>query len=145
MAATPAIASDPNNPGNVLASAVDAEVAKFRELEEELQKLQSDMQILESQLTENRMVQMELDLVDESCKVYKQIGPVLMKQDLEEARDTVKKRLEFIGGEKQKLESKITDVEQKGIQLSQKIQGMQRQLQDTTAQAVQSIAQQHYK
>ena len=143
--ATSAIASDPSNPGNVLASAVDAEVAKYRQLQEELQRLQSDMQIYESQLTENRMVQQELDLVDEASRVYKQIGPVLVLQDVEDARDTVKKRLDFIGGEKTKLESKINELEQKGIELSQTIQKMQRQLQETTAQAVQSVAQEHYK
>jgi chaperonin cofactor prefoldin len=31
--------------------------------------------------------------------IYKQVGPVLIKNDLDEARDTVDKRLEFISGE----------------------------------------------
>ena len=31
--------------------------------------------------------------------IYKQVGPVLIKNDLEEAKETVTKRLEFIEGE----------------------------------------------
>ena len=31
--------------------------------------------------------------------VYKQVGPVLIENDLNEARETVEKRLEFIVGE----------------------------------------------
>jgi len=31
--------------------------------------------------------------------VYKIVGPVLMSQPLDEAKNTIEKRLEFIGGE----------------------------------------------
>ena len=47
----------------------------------------------------------ELDVCDqevsEGCDVVvlKQVGPVLIKNDLDEARETVGKRLEFITGE----------------------------------------------
>ena len=47
----------------------------------------------------------ELDVCDQEASegneaiVYKQVGPVLMKNDLHEAKDTVEKRLEFISGE----------------------------------------------
>ena len=47
----------------------------------------------------------ELDVCDQEASegsdvtVYKQVGPVLMKNDLDEAKDTVEKRLEFISGE----------------------------------------------
>ncbi len=34
-----------------------------------------------------------------NCVIYKQVGPVLIKNDLDEARETVDKRLEFISGE----------------------------------------------
>ncbi len=33
------------------------------------------------------------------CVIYKQVGPILIKNGLDEARETVEKRLEFISGE----------------------------------------------
>lgn len=41
----------------------------------------------------------ELDLLDADSTVYKLTGPVLIKQDLAEARQNVGKRLEFINSE----------------------------------------------
>lgn len=41
----------------------------------------------------------ELDLLESANIVYKLIGPVLVKQDLDEAKATVTKRLEYINGE----------------------------------------------
>jgi hypothetical protein len=47
----------------------------------------------------------ELDICDQESSsgsdsvIYKQVGPVLIKNDLDEARDTVEKRLEFITAE----------------------------------------------
>ena len=41
----------------------------------------------------------ELDVIEPDGNVYKLIGPVLVKQDLEEAKQTVKKRIEYISAE----------------------------------------------
>ena len=41
----------------------------------------------------------ELDVIEADGNVYKLIGPVLVKQDLEEAKQTVGKRIEYITGE----------------------------------------------
>ena len=38
----------------------------------------------------------ELDLVEDGGVVFKLMGPVLVKQDLSEAKQTVEKRLEYI-------------------------------------------------
>lgn len=38
----------------------------------------------------------ELDLVEDGGVVYKLMGPVLVKQDLSEAKQTVEKRLDYI-------------------------------------------------
>ena len=126
-----------------MASMVDAETAKFRELQSELQKLQSDLQIVMGQRTENEMVLQELELLKESNVVYKLTGPVLIKQKLEDARDTVRKRLEFIRSELTKIQAKMEAKEKHGNELALKIQQMQAQLQQTTAQAVRAIAEQH--
>ena len=137
------MSANANNPGNILASAVDAEVQKFRRLQEELQELQGDLQTVAAQETENDIVKQELALLSDPSVVYKMIGPVLIKQDLEDAQQTVHKRLEFIRDEKKKMLRKIDEKQERCQELAVKIQGMQRQLQETTAQALQAIAAEH--
>ena len=92
-----------------MANAVDAEITSFRTLQEEVQKLRTDQQLLMQQQSENEMVKQELDLIDTSSSssssssssnhVYKLVGPVLMKNDLGDAKQTVGQRLELITGE----------------------------------------------
>lgn len=41
----------------------------------------------------------ELDLLKDDGEVYKLIGPVLVKQDLTEAKHNVAKRMDYIKGE----------------------------------------------
>ena len=137
------MSANSNNPGNILASAVDAEVQKFRRLQEELQELQGDLQTVAAQETENDIVKQELALLSDPAVVYKMIGPVLIKQDLDDAQQTVNKRLEFIRDEKKKMMRKIDEKQERSQELAVKIQGMQRQLQETTAQALQAIAAEH--
>jgi chaperonin cofactor prefoldin len=48
------------------------------------------------QVNENGMVKQELDILEPNTVVYKMIGPVLMRQDLDEARQNVNKRIELI-------------------------------------------------
>lgn len=65
----------------------------------ELEKMEQNKQKLDTQLRENEMVKKELDLVDADSTVYKLLGPTLMKQDTDEARGTVAKRIEYLAGE----------------------------------------------
>ena len=87
------------NPGEKLAAAVDEQVQNFRSIQEEIQKLRNDQQLLMQQQSENEMVKQELNLLDDSAQVYKMIGPVLMKNETEDAKQTVDQRLELINGE----------------------------------------------
>ena len=146
--------SSSDNPGTVFASAIDSEVGKFRELQESINQLRSDLQIVLGQATENEMVLQELQLIvgdnDDGeakaatpSKVYKMIGPALIQQNADEAVQTVQKRLEFIRAEQGKLAEQISAKEAKAGELSTKIQQMQATLQQTTAQAVQAIAAEH--
>ena len=66
---------------------------------EEYQSVISSRQQLDSQLTENSGVKEELNLLESDANVFKLIGPVLVKQDLEEARQNVNKRIDYITGE----------------------------------------------
>lgn len=55
----------------------------------------------------------ELELLDEDSNIYKLIGPVLIKQDPLEAKTNVKKRLEFIKGESDRLEAQCKRLQDK--------------------------------
>ena len=57
----------------------------------------------------NNMNMQELDLLSEDSCVYKLVGPVLMKVDLEESKGNVAKRLEFIEAEVKKLDDQIAE------------------------------------
>lgn len=54
---------------------------------------------LDSQLSENKAVKEELDLLKPNNEVFKLIGPVLVKQDQDEAKQNVEKRMEYISSE----------------------------------------------
>lgn len=126
-----------------MAAAIDEEVAKFRQIQTDLQKVRSDLQIVMGQLAENDMVKQELDLLDGNANVFKLVGPVLIKNSHDDAKETVIKRIEFITSEKNRLETKAKDLETKGADVAQKVQTMQLSLQQATAAAVQQVAAQH--
>lgn len=65
----------------------------------ELQTIIAARQKLESQQQENRGVKKEFDALKEEANIYKQVGPVLLKQDKQEAVMAVNGRLEFIDKE----------------------------------------------
>ncbi|KAG7345373.1 prefoldin subunit domain containing protein [Nitzschia inconspicua] len=121
------------------AAEIDDEIATFRDIQEQLQRVQNDLQLVLGQMTENEMVQQELALLDSSTNVYKMVGPVLIKNSLDDAKDTVTKRLEFITAEKKRLEGKQKELEGRGMAVSQKIQQMQAALQQATVAAVQEV------
>ena len=123
------------------ASEIDAQIADYRLVQEQLQRVQNDLQLVLSQQAENEMVQQELELIENSTNVYKMVGPVLIKHSLDDAKDTVKKRLEFITGEKKRLEDKTKELDGRSASISQNVQQMQAALQKATAAAVQQVAQ----
>ena len=66
-----------------------------------------------------------MELLDDDSKVYKQIGPALIRQDHMEATSNVSKRLEFIGAEIKRIDEKLGTIEEK----AQKKQGQVEKLQ----------------
>lgn len=79
------------------------EITKFVEVHEKLQ----------AQLNENKIVKEELDFLEEGAKVYKQTGPVLVKQDLDEAKAAIGNRISYISAEIERKEKVIAEL-QKG-------------------------------
>ncbi|AWP12439.1 putative prefoldin subunit 6 [Scophthalmus maximus] len=98
---------------DVIQKKLKAEVEKYTQMQKDVSKSMSARQKLETQLTENNIVKEELDLLISTNIVYKLIGPVLVKQDLDEAKATVAKRLDYINGEIQRYETLLKDLEKK--------------------------------
>ena len=89
------------------------ELESFQKLQKDLQKLVTGRQQLDAQYNENKVVQDELGLVEADANVYKLTGPVLIKQDLSEAKLNVGKRLDYIQGELKRHEKSIKDLQSK--------------------------------
>eukprot|EP00891_Asterochloris_glomerata_P000385 jgi/Astpho2/385/gw1.00011.186.1_t len=67
------------------------------------------------------MVLQELKLLEEDANVYKLVGPVLVKQDLVEAKANVSKRLEFIRGEIERVEQQLAKLQDKQSKRQQQV------------------------
>ncbi|KAL1779521.1 prefoldin subunit 6 [Sigmodon hispidus] len=93
----------------------------------------SGRQKLEAQLTENNIVKEELALLDGSNAVFKLLGPVLVKQELGEARATVGKRLDYITAEIKRYESQLRYLERQSEQQRETLAQLQQELQRAQA------------
>uniref|UniRef100_A0A8R1DQP4 Probable prefoldin subunit 6 n=1 Tax=Caenorhabditis japonica TaxID=281687 RepID=A0A8R1DQP4_CAEJA len=111
----------------------EEEVSKLKTLEKDREKYFTNRQEMEMRLTESRNVKAELDLMDSDSKVYKLIGAVLVRQDLDEARSTVEKRLEFIESEIKRVESSIADIAKKANDQRDKVMAIQKSFQAMAA------------
>nr|CAG4645306.1 EOG090X0MQF [Leptodora kindtii] len=111
------------------------EVEKFKGIQKEYQKVISTRQQLDSQLTENNGVKEELALLETDSNIYKLIGPVLVKQDLDEARQNVKKRIDYITGELKRLDKTIEDLDRKQDGQREVLGKLQQQMQQAQVKA----------
>jgi len=62
------------------------------------------------------------------ANVYKLTGPVLVKQDLDEAKSTVSKRIEYISAEVKRQETSIEDLQKQQEKHKLKLEELQRKL-----------------
>jgi len=81
---------------------------------------------------ENERAQ-ELERLEDDANVYKLIGPVLIKQDLVEAKSNVEKRLEFIQNETERLDKMVKSMENKQETKHREILELQKKLQTLAA------------
>ncbi|MFH4975351.1 hypothetical protein AB6A40_002060 [Gnathostoma spinigerum] len=91
----------------------EEELKKYKQLERDNEKNITNRQQLEGQLTENNLVKAEMDLLGVDDVVYKLIGPVLVKQDVAEAKENVNKRIAYIKTEINRLEEIMADCKKK--------------------------------
>uniref|UniRef100_A0A8C8SI93 Prefoldin subunit 6 n=1 Tax=Pelusios castaneus TaxID=367368 RepID=A0A8C8SI93_9SAUR len=112
---------------------LQGELEKYQQLQKDLSKSMAARQKLEAQLTENNIVKEELGLLDATNTIYKLIGPVLVKQDMEEAKATVSKRLDYISGEIKRYELQMQECERKSEQQREVLARLQQEYQRAQA------------
>ncbi|NWH68324.1 PFD6 protein, partial [Geococcyx californianus] len=71
----------------------------------------------------------ELALLDDTNTIFKLLGPVLVKQELDEAKGTVGKRLEYITGEIKRYEQQMQELERRSEQQRETLGRLQQELQ----------------
>jgi len=87
------------------------ELKTLQSIGTKLQELMVPRSKLLSQKNENDMVKKEMDLLDDSAVVFKLVGPVLVKQELDDAKLNVANRLKYITAELDKIEKQAKDLE----------------------------------
>ncbi|XP_055376921.1 probable prefoldin subunit 6 [Condylostylus longicornis] len=105
------------------------ELDAYQAGQKDFQKLAQQRQILEGQLNENQCVLDELNLLGPDNKVYKLYGPVLVKQDLEDARQNVGKRIEYIKKESKSCNDTLETLEKKQDKHRENLKKLQQQYQ----------------
>lgn len=78
---------------------------------------------------ENEMVQKELELLEDDANVYKLIGPVLVKQDLAEAKANVNKRLDYITAELKRMDATLKTMEEQQMAKRDEVMKTQQRIQ----------------
>ncbi|GAA5869583.1 hypothetical protein JCM3774_005486 [Rhodotorula dairenensis] len=96
--------------GASLEAKLQAATSIYTKLESDYARAVEARQLLDAQKTENEGVKKELASLTEQNKVYKLVGPILMKQEQSEAKHNVDKRLEWINDEIKRAEAKLKDV-----------------------------------
>uniref|UniRef100_A0A1B6FG06 Probable prefoldin subunit 6 n=1 Tax=Cuerna arida TaxID=1464854 RepID=A0A1B6FG06_9HEMI len=112
-----------------------AESESFKLAQKEYQKSLSQRQQLDAQLNENMVVKTELDLMKGEGEVFKLIGPVLIKQELEEAKQNVSKRMDYISGELKRIDNNIAAMETKVEGHRERLSKLQTRLQQEQVKA----------
>ncbi|KAK3852906.1 hypothetical protein Pmani_017124 [Petrolisthes manimaculis] len=113
----------------VLQKKLEEEVDSYKKLQKDLSKTTSLRSQLDGQLNENKVVKEELDVINEENVVYKLIGPALIRQDLEEARQNVAKRVDYIQQEIKRHEGTMERLEKESESKRDSITKLQQQMQ----------------
>ena len=114
---------------------------EIESLDKEQSRIRLGISSFENKKNENSMVKSELALLEEGDIVYKLIGPILVKQDIGEAKLQVDSRLEMIQKEINKLErnyrenaAKIEEKRKATFEIQNKLLQFSKQIQQNKTQ-----------
>ncbi len=113
----------------IMQAKLQEEVEALQGLQKQQTKTLSARQTLDSQLSENRLVKEELDSLEADAGVFKLVGPALVRQSTEEARQNVDKRIGYISGELKRHDELLKDLEKKQESHRENLQNLQTQMQ----------------
>eukprot|EP00823_Brevimastigomonas_motovehiculus_P005970 TRINITY_DN465_c0_g1_i1.p1 TRINITY_DN465_c0_g1~~TRINITY_DN465_c0_g1_i1.p1 ORF type:complete len:141 (+),score=47.28 TRINITY_DN465_c0_g1_i1:35-457(+) len=114
------------------------EQKSIQDAEEKLRIIYVSRTKLETQKRENEAVMEELKLLDEKSAIFKQVGPVLLKTDLDEAKGNVESRLKFFSGEIDKSEKNIKELKDRQAASTKKLEQIQELFQTAAKKVVAS-------
>ncbi|KAH8361487.1 hypothetical protein KR084_005117 [Drosophila pseudotakahashii] len=112
---------------------MQTEVESYQNLQKSCVKMVKQRALLESQLNENKCVLDELNLLGPDNKVYKLFGPVLVKQELEDSRQNVGKRIEYISKELKSSSDTLENMEKDMLKHREAVSKYQQQWQVAAA------------
>ncbi|ORY72441.1 Prefoldin [Leucosporidium creatinivorum] len=112
-----------------LEAKLQAGTKEFQKIQTEYGKAVEHRQRLDAQKSESEAVKKEFASLTPSNTIYKQVGPVLLKQDQSEAKANVEKRLEFIAGEITRVEASLQDLDTKMESKKMELVHLQTQIQ----------------
>merc|ERR1712002_180279 len=113
----------------------EEEVEAYKKVQKDLTKTNSLRSQLDGQLNENKVVKEELDVIGDDGVVYKLIGPALIRQDLEEARQNVAKRIDYIQQKIKRHEGTMTKLEKDADMKRDNLNKVQQQMQQLILKA----------
>ncbi|KAG1669046.1 hypothetical protein FOA52_003964 [Chlamydomonas sp. UWO 241] len=112
----------------MLRQELSREVENYKTLQGEIQRYITTHSQLQSQVNENEMVLEELTRLSDDANVFKMIGPALVRQDLVEAKSNVNKRIEYIKGEINRMDTNIKIAQGKAKERESEIMAKQGKL-----------------
>ncbi|CAK9273481.1 unnamed protein product [Sphagnum jensenii] len=108
---------------------LEAKAARLAAIQKDIGKNHQVRRQYTVQHGENEMVQKELELLEEDANVFKLIGPVLVKQDLAEAKANVNKRIEYILAELRRMEGTLKTLEEQQRNSQEEVMKLQQRIQ----------------
>jgi prefoldin beta subunit len=108
---------------------LEAKAARLAAIQKDIGKNHQVRRQYTIQHGENEMVQKELELLEEDANVFKLIGPVLVKQDLAEAKANVNKRIEYILAELRRMEGTLKTLEEQQRNSQEEVMKLQQHIQ----------------
>ncbi|PFH38167.1 putative prefoldin subunit 6 [Besnoitia besnoiti] len=109
----------------------------MREFDRLIGRMEENLQMrnkLMTQQNENEGVAKELAQLQEDSVLYKIVGPVLVRQNKDDATATVNKRLDYIRGELQRCDKLDSDMKAQLKESTQRIETLQKKLLDREKQ-----------
>ena len=123
----------------------EEEIAAYKELQGHINTLMQSRGRFLQQKSENEMVKGELEIGKDDAAVYKLVGPVLFKQEMDDVKENVVKRLEFINGEIEKVDAQVKAKQEEQEKLGEAIMKKQSDMRAKAAEEARKVYEEQTK